>query len=97
MNAPVDGVVTKGTMNDQKINYGTATALSKNVFTVTGYTFLGWSKTPYATRTDGMTVEQKALYNADPSADVVYTNSQKVTSLDDNGGTIQMYAVWKLK
>lgn len=32
-----------GTMADQKIVYGTSTAISKNTFTRSGYTFVGWT------------------------------------------------------
>ncbi len=41
-----------GTMAEQTINFGTATALSENTFTRTGYTFAGWNTNADGTGTD---------------------------------------------
>ena len=38
----------KGTMKDQPMVFGTARALTRNTYTRTGYTFLGWSADPLA-------------------------------------------------
>ena len=38
----------KGTMKDQPMVFGTARALTRNAYTRTGYTFLGWSGDPNA-------------------------------------------------
>ena len=38
----------KGTMKDQPMVFGTAKALTRNAYTRTGYTFLGWSADPLA-------------------------------------------------
>ena len=38
----------KGTMKDQPMVFGTAKALTRNTYTRTGYTFLGWSADPNA-------------------------------------------------
>ena len=38
----------KGTMKDQPMVFGTARALTRNAYTRTGYTFLGWSADPNA-------------------------------------------------
>ena len=81
-----------GTMSNQSFIYGMSQALSKNTFTRTNYTFLGWSRfstATSATYTDGQSVKNLAtsgtvtLYAVWKSSIEYY----KVT-LDAQGGTI---------
>ena len=65
-----------GTMANQKIPFGTETALTANAFTRTGYTFMGWNTNAAGTGT-------------------VYTDKQKVSTLNEDGGTINLYAIWR--
>ena len=77
-----------GTMNNQTITVGEATALTSNSFTRTNYTFLGWSTSPNGktgTATDGIGT----------AADVDYTDGQSVTDIADFNTTLPLYAIWR--
>ncbi|MBR3414967.1 InlB B-repeat-containing protein [Candidatus Saccharibacteria bacterium] len=76
-----------GEMNNQTIPLGTATALSANTYTRSGYTFLGWSNTA-----DGKT--GTATNGIGTMADVDYTDKQEVTDLTSGGQTKTLYAIW---
>ena len=76
-----------GEMNNQTIPLGTATALSANTYTRSGYTFLGWSNTA-----DGKT--GTVTNGIGTMADVDYTDKQEVTDLTSGGQTKTLYAIW---
>lgn len=71
----------KGTMADQAMVYDKSVTLNANVFTRTGYEFLGWST--------------KAVEPATATAaSVTYADKAKVED-QENGATVTLYAVWK--
>ena len=69
-------------MANQGFTYDEASkALTTNAYTLTGYTFKGWSRT-----------ENAALDSA-----IDYTDAQSVSNLtSDVNGTVNLYAVWQL-
>ncbi|MBR3414857.1 InlB B-repeat-containing protein [Candidatus Saccharibacteria bacterium] len=76
-----------GTMANQSIPRGDATALSANTYTRSGYTFLGWSNSA-----DGKT--GTAVNGVGTMADVDYTDKEKVTDLIAGSQTKTLYAIW---
>jgi uncharacterized repeat protein (TIGR02543 family) len=82
----LDGKAVTGKMNQESLTYGTAKALTANAFRVTGYTFLGWSITPFSTATQ----EEKA----DPSLRIDFQNAEKITGFRKYGD-YTLYAVWQ--
>lgn len=91
-----------GTMSNQKIVYGTSTAITANKFTREGYTFKGWyayrvGEKKYAYAKDGSSV---AFYaeGSQPSGytKYVYSNKQSVAKTGlGTGDTVRLYAVWE--
>ena len=71
-----------GTMSNESFTYGVSKALTSNLYTKSGYTFIGWATS--AERANALTVD--------------YTNGQSVSNLTStNGGTFNLYAVWAKK
>ena len=67
---------TSGSMANQTINYGTATALTSNAYSKTGYTFAGW--------TDGINnLNNKASVNI--NANLLYNTANPTMGTNSNG------------
>ncbi|MBR3414946.1 InlB B-repeat-containing protein [Candidatus Saccharibacteria bacterium] len=78
-----------GEMDNQTIPLGTATALSANAYTRSGYVFLGWSSTA-----NGKT--GNVVNGVGTMADVDYTDKQEVIDLIAGSQTKILYAIWAI-
>lgn len=77
-----------GTMADQTMTYDTASALTANSFTRSGYLFQGWNTSADGSGTsyeDGPSVEN--LTSEDGATITLYALLEKIQSLPNTGGT----------
>lgn len=80
----------QGTMNNQSFTYDVKQALTKNTFTRTGYTFVGWN-----TKQDGtgkMYTDEESVMNLTFGTGKQLTSNVKLTS--DEAGQVTLYAQW---
>jgi uncharacterized repeat protein (TIGR02543 family) len=91
-NANADGVT--GTMADQMFTYDTAQSLTKNTFTRTGYTFLGWNTKADGTGTGYADVANVSNLTTENGATVIlYAQwTPNTTAIDPNSVAV-MYKV----
>ena len=89
-----------GSMKSTKVTYGTDTALRKNQFKLTGYTFSGWnacraSDNKWRTKENGWQTRKNIEKNG--YALFVYKNGASIAKTTSvNKDTITMSAVWKV-
>lgn len=94
----------KGTMTNQVFTYDVAKALRANVYTRTGYTFVGWStdanyivKSEDATSTTGSrsSTETTEGNSQNTTGAKLYKDKEEVSNLATTpNGTITLYAIW---
>lgn len=94
----------KGTMTNQVFTYDVAKALRVNVYTRTGYTFVGWStdanyvvKSEDATSTtgSGSSTETTEGNSQNTTGAKLYKDKEEVSNLATTpNGTITLYAIW---
>ena len=86
-----------GSMSSITATYGTSTILTANVFSRTGYTFAGWSKSSSAstaTYTDGATVKNLTTTNGvTVTLYAVWKANTYTIQFDSNGGSGTMSAI----
>ncbi|WP_143117347.1 LPXTG cell wall anchor domain-containing protein [Denitrobacterium detoxificans] len=86
-NLPVGTTIYSGSCPDQDFTWGTPEDLNKNIYSVNGYTFLGWSKNPLASAPDA---------NLSAPSGVVSYNTGTHGELTSYSGPaeVTLYAVW---